>query len=50
MGRVLMSGANAIEIADRARVEGIRDLRQSGLMKVAAGVTSLEEVNRVTKD
>ena len=50
MGRVLMSGANAIEIADRARVEGIRDLRQSGLMKVASGVTSLEEVNRVTKD
>jgi type IV pilus assembly protein PilB len=50
MGRVLMSGANAIEIADRAREEGIPDLRRSGLLKVSAGVTSLEEVNRVTKD
>lgn len=50
MGRLLMSGANAIEIADKAKEEGIPDLRRSGLLKVAAGVTSLEEVNRVTKD
>ncbi len=50
MGRLLMSGANAMDIADKAKAEGIPDLRRSGLLKVAAGVTSLEEVNRVTKD
>lgn len=50
MARVIMEGGNSIEIADVARKEGFNDLRVSGLMKVAQGVTSLEEANRVTTD
>ena len=50
IGRIIMQGGNAIDIADQAQKEGISDLRQSGLKKAASGVTSLEEINRVTKD
>lgn len=50
IGRIIMQGGNAIDIADQAQKEGIPDLRQSGLKKAASGVTSLEEINRVTKD
>ena len=50
MGRVLLSGANAMEIQEQADKEGFSDLRASGLSKVKAGLTSLEEINRVTKD
>ena len=50
IGRIIMSGGNAMEIADQAKKEGIPDLRESALKKVKAGVTSLEEINRVTKD
>ncbi|MGC1329043.1 type IV-A pilus assembly ATPase PilB [Pseudomonas sp.] len=48
--RLIMAENNSIEIADQARKEGFNDLRTSGLIKVMQGVTSLEEVNRVTKD
>ncbi len=50
IGRIIMQGGNALDIADQARKEGTRDLRESGLLKAIQGVTSLEEVNRVTKD
>jgi type IV pilus assembly protein PilB len=50
IGRMIMEGCNAIELADQARREGVADLRASGLRKVKAGITTLEEVNRVTKD
>jgi len=50
IGRIIMENGNAMQIADQARKEGIADLRQSGLKKVRDGVTSLEEINRVTKD
>ncbi|NOX08956.1 MAG: type IV-A pilus assembly ATPase PilB [Gammaproteobacteria bacterium] len=50
MKRLIMEDANSIELADQAKKEGIPDLRVSGLRKVAQGVTSLEEINRVTKD
>ncbi|WJW74933.1 type IV-A pilus assembly ATPase PilB [Thiohalobacter sp. IOR34] len=50
MSRIIMEGGNAIQLADQARREGIPDLRESGLKKVIQGITSLEEVNRVTKD
>jgi len=50
MARIIMEGGNAIQLADQARKEGVADLRVSGLRKVKQGVTSLEEVNRVTKD
>ena len=50
MGRMIMENGNAIQIRDLAKSEGLQDLRASGLAKVKAGVTSLEEINRVTKD
>lgn len=50
MGRIIMREGNAQDLADQAQKEGIPDLRLSGLKKVLSGVTSLEEVNRVTKD
>jgi len=45
-----MNDANSLEIADQATKEGINDLRQSALQKVREGVTSLAELERVTKD
>jgi type IV pilus assembly protein PilB len=48
--RLIMDGANAIELADQARREGIPDIRQSALKKVRDGVTSLEEINSVTME
>ncbi len=48
--RLIMEGGNSLQLAEQARREGISDLRQSGLRKVKAGITSLEEVNRVTRD
>ncbi|MBJ90213.1 MAG: type IV-A pilus assembly ATPase PilB [Woeseia sp.] len=48
MGRIIMEGGNAMQIADQAASEGVLDLRQAGLNKVKEGITSLEEVNRVT--
>ena len=48
--RIIMRGGNAIDIADQARREGVRDLRQSGLLKVKQGLTSLEEVMASTNE
>jgi type IV pilus assembly protein PilB len=50
MGRIIMDGGNSLQLADQATVEGINDLRKSGLKKVAAGLTSLDEINRVIKE
>ena len=50
IGRIIMAGGNAMEIADEARKQGIWDLRRSGLEKARQGFTSLEEVNSVTID
>ncbi len=50
MGRIIMEGGNSLQLADQANIEGVRDLRTSGLRKVKQGVTSLEELNRVTKE
>ena len=50
IGKIVMAGGNAIEIAAQAKAENIPDLRESALKKVAQGVMSLEEANRVTKD
>ncbi|MDM7322843.1 MAG: type IV-A pilus assembly ATPase PilB, partial [Gammaproteobacteria bacterium] len=50
MQRLIMSGANAMDLADQARKEGIPNLREAGLLKVKAGIISLEELNSVTKD
>jgi len=48
MGRIIMEGGNAMQIAEQAANEGVIDLRRAGLNKVKDGVTSLEEINRVT--
>ena len=48
IGRIIMEGGNAMQIAEQAKKEGVCDLRMSGLKKVKDGVTSLEEINRVT--
>jgi len=50
MQRIIMENGNSMEIADQAAKEGVNDLRRSGLIKVKNGLTSLEEVNRVTKE
>jgi type IV pilus assembly protein PilB len=48
MGRIIMEGGNALQIAEQAASEGVIDLRRAGLNKVREGLTSLEEINRVT--
>ncbi len=50
MQRIIMENGNSMQIAEQAAKEGINDLRRSGLIKVKNGLTSLEEVNRVTKE
>ncbi|PID49435.1 MAG: type IV-A pilus assembly ATPase PilB [Proteobacteria bacterium] len=50
MGRIVMEGGNSMNLADQAQKEGINDLRQSGIAKVREGITSLQELERVTKD
>ncbi len=50
IGRIIMEGGNAMQIADQASREGIANLRESGLAKIIQGITSLEEINRVTKE
>jgi type IV pilus assembly protein PilB len=50
MQRIIMKNGTAIDLADQARKEGVKDLRQSGLIKVKKGLTSLEEVEAVTNE
>jgi type IV pilus assembly protein PilB len=50
MRQVIMRNGTVLDIADQARKEGIRNLRQSGLLKVRQGVTSLEEIEAVTNE
>ncbi|MDP1898918.1 MAG: type IV-A pilus assembly ATPase PilB [Rubrivivax sp.] len=48
--RIILTEGSALDIAKQAALEGVRDLRQSGLIKVRAGVTTLEEVITVTNE
>ena len=48
--RIILSQGTAMDIAEQAKREGVRDLRESGLVKVKAGLTSLEEVISVTNE
>lgn len=50
MRELILQGGNTLELAKLAKEEGINDLRASGLLKVSQGITSLEEVDRVTKE
>ena len=48
--RIILSEGTAVDIAKQAELDGVRDLRQSGLVKVRLGVTTLEEVISVTNE
>ncbi len=50
LARIIMEDGNSIDISTQMRKDGFNDLRTSALVKAMQGVTSLEEVNRVTKD
>jgi len=50
LASMIMEEASSLKIAKAAQAEGFRTLRQSALLKVIEGLTSLEEANRVTKD
>jgi type IV pilus assembly protein PilB len=50
IARTILAGGSAPDIGDQAAKEGVWDLRRSGLEKVKAGLTSLEEINSVTID
>ena len=50
MRQLIMRNGNALDIAAQARKEGLRTLRESGLLKVKAGATSLEEIEAVTNE
>jgi type IV pilus assembly protein PilB len=50
MRQLIMRNGNSLDIADQAQREGVRNLRQSGLIKVKSGITSLEEIEAVTNE
>ncbi|OWV28256.1 type IV-A pilus assembly ATPase PilB [Halomonas campaniensis] len=50
MRQLIMRDANALDIDQQRRKEGYPSLHRSGLLKVMQGITSLEEVNRVSKE
>ncbi|MBL4583835.1 MAG: type IV-A pilus assembly ATPase PilB [Pseudomonadales bacterium] len=51
LAKIIMSDGNSIQIAEQAHnVEGYNNLRQSGLLKIRQGITTLKEINRITKD
>src|SRR5579864_278838 len=50
MRQLIMRSANALDLAAQSQKEGVKNLRQSGLLKVKSGVTSLEEIEAVTNE
>jgi type IV pilus assembly protein PilB len=50
MRQIIMRNGNALDIAEQAQKEGVRNLRKSGLLKVKQGLTSLEEIEAVTNE
>jgi type IV pilus assembly protein PilB len=50
MRALILGGGNTLELAKQSQDEGINDLRQSGLDKIRQGITSLEEIDRVTSE
>ena len=50
MRQIIMRNGTALDIAEQAQKEGVRTLRQSGLLKVKQGMTSLEEVEAITNE
>lgn len=50
ISHLIMEGGNSLDIAKQAQSEGFYNLRIAALRKVALGLTTLEEANRITKD
>lgn len=50
LGQLIMSGGNSLDILKAAQSEGMLTIYQAGLEKVKEGMTSIEEINRVTID
>ena len=50
ISRIIMEDGNALQIAAASEKAGFNNLRRSGLKKVIQGITSLQEVNRVTSE
>ena len=50
MKQLIMRNGNTLDLAQQAQREGVRNLRQSGLLKVKSGITSLEEIEAVTNE
>jgi type IV pilus assembly protein PilB len=50
MKQLIMRNGHSLDIAEQAQREGVRNLRQSGLLKVRSGITSLEEIEAVTNE
>ena len=50
MRKLILEGGNTLQLAEQSLADGINDLRESGLEKIRQGITSLEEIDRVTKD
>jgi type IV pilus assembly protein PilB len=50
MRQLIMRNGNSLDIAEQAQREGVRNLRQSGVLKVKSGITSLEEIEAVTNE
>jgi len=50
MRTLILEGGNALQLTELAKSEGINDLRASGLNKIRQGITSLEEIDRITKE
>ncbi len=50
MGKIILEGGTSLQLEEQAEKEGVNNLRKSGLRKVMEGITSLKELNRVTKD
>jgi len=48
ISRIILAGGSAVDIGKQAAAEGVWDLRRSGLEKIKAGLTSIQEINSVT--
>lgn len=46
----ILEGCNAMQLGEQAQADGVNDLRRSGLLKIIQGITTLEEIDRVTRE
>ena len=47
---LILDDGNSMELAKLAVDEGVNDLRRSGMLKIMQGITTIEEVDRVTEE